>query len=115
MAFKPELILRFGLVFVFLYAGIAGLVNPDSWIGFVPDIVEIFISRDLFLTIFSIAEILLGLWLIFGKQKFYPSLVSSVFLAAITLPNLGSLEIIFRDIGLFFAAIALTMINSKIR
>ena len=58
--------LRVGLAFVFLYAGIAALGNPDAWSGSFP------------------------LWL-----------------TGVIVFNLGALDIVFRDVGLFFAALAL--------
>lgn len=110
---KPEFILRLGIAFTFLYAGISSLLSPLSWIGFVPDFVEFLLSKELFLILYSISEIILGIWLLSKWKVFYSSLISSILLLAITLPNITAMDIIFRDIGLFLAAVSLTLLNKK--
>ena len=99
--------LRWGLAFVFFYAAIAGLVNPDNWIGYMPGfLVSIFPAR-LLLTAFSFYEIVLAALLFIGWKIRYASLLATITLAAITILNLGVFEVIFRDVGLAFSALAL--------
>src|SRR3989344_3149457 len=103
---KPEFILRLGIAFTFIYAGISSLISPSSWVGFIPNFTEIIISKELFLILYSVVEIILGIWLLSKWKVFYSSLISAVLLLIITLPNIGAMDIIFRDIGLFLAAVS---------
>jgi len=48
-----------------------------------------------------------------GKKTYYVAVVSSVILAGIVLTNLGAMIIIFRDVGLFFASVALAVLSKK--
>lgn len=105
--------LRIGLAIVFLYAGIAAFLSPDSWVGFVPGFVSNVINSYYFLHIHSIFNVLLALWLISNKKTFYASIMSSCALIAIIVFNYTALDIVFRDISILFAAIALSIISYK--
>ncbi len=100
-------ILRWGLAFVFFYAGIAALLNPPSWIGYLPG----FLARAAFsarlLAGFAVYEIVLAAWLFTGRKAAWSSLFAAVTLAAIVVFSAGGVDITFRDVGLAFAALAL--------
>ena len=106
---KAQLFLRLGLAFVFIYVAISAYLNPTNWIGFIPDFV--IISKSSFLIIHSIFNLALGLWLLSNKKIFYASIVSAIALFSITIFNLGAMDIVFRDIGLLLAAIALAYLS----
>ena len=106
-------LLRAGLCVVFLYAGIAALVNPENWIGFVPQWVNIFISRDIFLIMHGITDIVIGLWLISDFKPFWAGLIASLSLSSIIFVNFTQLEIIFRDVAILSAALALMALSYK--
>ena len=115
--FKGHILVRFGLAFSFLYAGIGGFVRPENWIGWFP-----VWARDLFpwgdgalLAVFGVFEILLGLWLISGAKLFWSSLVAGVLLIGISIFNFGSMDIIFRDIALALAAFGLAVLSREKR
>lgn len=105
--------LRLAVAIPFLYAAIAALLQPDSWIGFIPSWVQSLIPGSLMLLGFSIYQLGLSLWLLSGKKALYSAILSAVTLAAITLPNLTVLDIVFRDIGLLLAAVALAVLSYK--
>lgn len=65
------------------------------------------------LFIFSILEIILAVWLLTGWKLFYSAILSFVVLIAISLTNLGILDITFRDIGLALAALSLALLAKK--
>ena len=102
-----SLILRIGLAFTFIYVAISSFINPTSWLGFFPK----FLQKEIILTIFSIYEIFIGLWLITNKKIFYASILSSITLFGIIIFNLGAMDIIFRDVAILFAAIALAILS----
>jgi len=104
-----SLILRVGLAFVFIYVGIASFINPQNWIGFLPDIG----TRETLLVVFSIYELILGIWLLSNRKIFYASILSVVTLSAIIIFNLGAFDIVFRDIAILAMAIALAFISKE--
>jgi uncharacterized membrane protein YphA (DoxX/SURF4 family) len=109
--FYISLFLRIGLAIGFVYAAISSLLNPTNWIGFVPDFVEILISKELFLTLYSVFEIVLGLFLILNYKTFYVSIVSTATLFFITIGNLSAFDIVFRDVAILFMSVALNVLS----
>ncbi|MBI4151359.1 hypothetical protein HY496_00170 [Candidatus Woesearchaeota archaeon] len=105
--------LRTGLAVVFLYAGISTLLNSSAWIGFVPHWLGVVIPREVFLFVHGLFDICIGIWLMSGKKQFYSSLFASLSLASIVIFNIGVLDIVFRDIALLFAAVALMVFSFK--
>ena len=105
-------LLRSGLAIVFLYAGISSFLNPTSWIGFVPNFIELIIPKEIFLIIFSAYEILLGTGLLFDYKTFTLAILSSVTLFLILFVNIMNLEILFRDIAILFMALALIALEN---
>ncbi len=115
---KPELasfLLRLGLALMFLYAAIASFYNPESWIGFMPQFLRSLLPQAVLLGGFSIYELALSAWLLSNRKAFYSSMLAALTLLGIVIFNFGALEIIFRDIGLFLAAISLMLLEWKNR
>jgi len=104
---SPAFLLRLGLTFTFLYAGISSLLNPSDWIWYIPKFVESFVPASFALSSFSVVEIILALWLITGKYLKYSALATTLVLASITLASLNVFQVTFRDVGLTLAAFAL--------
>ncbi len=100
-------ILRWGLAFVFFYAAIASLRHPEVWAAYLPQFMTNVVPAQLLLTGFSIYELVLAVWLFFGRKLVWSSGLAAITLALITLVNLNILDITFRDIGLAMAALAL--------
>lgn len=109
----PVFFLRFGLAFVFLYAGAMAFLHPLDWIGFLPHWLKgiIPLSDQNILSVFSFSELFLGVMLLLGIQMFFVSVLSSLMLLGIVVFNWGALDILFRDVGLFFAALALVFLS----
>ena len=108
-------LLRVGVATVLLYAASASLIDPNSWIGFLPGWMRTMMPPKILLTAFSIYEILLALWLLSGKRTFEASLLAALTLFAITITNFRILEIVFRDIAIMFGALALAALTKKPR
>lgn len=104
--------LRVGLGVVLLYAATSSFLNPLSWAGFFPLWLRNIISETSFLYTFSVYEIILALWLFSSWKAFHAALLSALTMLAIIISNLGSLDIIFRDVGLLFMAVALAILHS---
>lgn len=102
-----HIFLRLGLAFTFLYAAFAALIEPASWVGFYPEFLRNLLSETFLVYGFSAYEILIALWLLSGKKTLSAAALSAITLAGIVVFNFGALDIVFRDVGLFFAALAL--------
>ena len=113
MKYDASFFLRLGLAFAFIYAAASAFFDPEAWIGYIPDLVGNSITKGYFLLVHDIVGISLGLWLLSGKKTFYAAVAASVLLAGIVLTNLAAFVLIFRDVGLFFAAVALALLSKK--
>ncbi len=106
------ILLKLSVAFPFLYAAIAGFITPDNWIGYFPHFVQdIFPNQNLLLDIFGAVQIIVALWILFGKEILIPSILATLMLLGIIVFNLNVMDIMFRDIGLMFAALALAIYN----
>ncbi len=103
-----SILLRYGLGIVFVYAGIAAFFNPENWIGFVPDFLD-----GVFLMIFSTYEILLGLGLFANFKTYHLSILSSLTLLAIIISNISLLDLLFRDVAIFFMSLSLLVLSHR--
>jgi uncharacterized membrane protein YphA (DoxX/SURF4 family) len=106
-------LLRLGLAGAFLYVAVASWLDPFSWIGFFPQFLRDLMPAQTLLTLFSVYEIVLGLWLLLGKQLFYAGLLSAATLIGIVVFNLGAMDILFRDVSLSLAALALAALSNN--
>ena len=102
-------LLRLALAFVFAYAAISALVNPGFWLGFIPPFVPATLAKPS-LDVFSFVQLVLAAWLLWGKWLRYAAGLSCLLLTALTLTNLSSLIITFRDVGLILAAASLALL-----
>lgn len=105
--------LRLALASVFLYAAIASFLTPDNWIGFLPQWLKSIIPGITLLFAFSAYEIILSLWLLSGKKIVYASTLAAITLFLIIIANISQLDILFRDIAIFFSAIALIFLDKE--
>ena len=104
--------LRAGLAFAFLYPAIASLIAPSDWIGFSPHAVREIFGAERFLFFFSFVEILIGVGILFLHRPLVPAIAAIGVLSAVLSFNLGSLDLVFRDVsmlGMAAALIALTV------
>jgi len=113
MRFDASLFLRLGLAFAFIYVAVSAFLNPDAWIGFIPGFLGSILSRDYILYAHETVNLILGIWLLSGWKTFWAAVIAALSLAAIVLGNLGAFIIVFRDVGLFFAAVALAVLTKK--
>lgn len=104
-----EILLRIGLAFAFLYPPIAAYFDPLAWIGYFPQfLLDIAGTGDIFiLHTFGAIEILIALWLLWGKYLFYPSVAAAILLTGIILFNFPQMDVLFRDVSILTMAVAL--------
>lgn len=107
------ILLRISIASVFLYAAVGATLQPDNWIGYIPLAVNALIPAKQALLGFSLFQVVLCLWILSGWKAVYAGAVASLTLIAIIVANLSGLDVVFRDIAIFFAALALTVANYK--
>lgn len=105
------IILRLGLVAVFAYAALDAFKDPNAWVSYVPAFSNKFIAAKTALDLISVTQLVLVLWLLWGKYLRYASLVAIAFLAGLLVFNLDTFLITFRDLGLIAAAGALFFLS----
>lgn len=109
----PELLLRVALAVSFVYPALHALTDPYAWIGYFPPILLSAAGEHtiLMLHAWGAIEVLLVLWVLFGKKVFVPSAVMAFALFAVVVANPGQFPILFRDISIALAAIALAWMH----
>jgi hypothetical protein len=107
----PDILLRLGLAFAFLYPAIDAWFNPFTWLGYVPSFAYILWpwSHLVFLHLFGAAEILLALWVLSGWKIGVPSALMGFLLLLIVVVNPNQFEVVFRDLAIAAAAFALAL------
>jgi hypothetical protein len=100
-------LLRIGVASAFFYPPVAAYLNPDNWIWFVPDFVALFISKELFLNLFGIVELIIAFGLLFLKNPTIPALAASGLLVSIIVLDWQAFDVVFRDIAILLSALAI--------
>lgn len=108
-----NLVLRMGVAFAFLYPPINALSNPESWLGYFPQFTRGIVADDVLLHAFGVVEVIIALWILSGKKIFWPSVAATLMLVGIVAFNLNSFEVVFRDLSIAAAAIALAILSCE--
>jgi hypothetical protein len=108
-----ECVLRIAIALSFLYPPLAALTDPYSWSGYFPSFLTAILGTNtlLFLHAFGIVEVAIALWVLFGKRILIPSILAALMLLAIVGFNLAQFPILFRDISIALAALALAFMH----
>lgn len=103
---KPSEILRYGLGLVFLYAALLMWIQPEAWIGFVPNWLAKIVERHMFISIHSIFELIMAVLLLANKWVRWAALFA--FLDFLSIVIFYGVDLVtFRDIGLMLSSLAL--------
>src|SRR5579884_316592 len=76
-------LLALGLAFVFAYAGVESLRNPNGWIGYIPSALTHVAAATTVLKITAVVEIVLAVWLATLRWVKYAAVVAALMLAGI--------------------------------
>jgi uncharacterized membrane protein YphA (DoxX/SURF4 family) len=111
-----DIVLRVGVAFAFLYPPYAALGDPTGWLGYFPRFVLDFgasvgLSNLVMLHAFGVIEVVIALWLLSGKKIFYPAALAALMLAAIVIFDFRDFEVVFRDLSIAAAALALALMH----
>lgn len=109
----PELLLRVGVAFSFLYPPVSALFDPYAWIGYFPP----FLTQGLgewelvLLHLFGVVEVAIALWILFGRNIWIPSTAATLMLVAIVVLNLSQFDVLFRDLSIALMSAALMYLH----
>lgn len=107
-----DLTLRLGVAFAFLYPPISAFFDPFAWIGYFPPfILDLPVEPKLILNAFGVFQIVIALWILFGKNIVIPSALAALSLLSIVLFNIPQMDVLFRDLSIATMAIALAIFN----
>jgi len=119
-----EALLRIALAFAFLYPAIDAFFDPTTWLGYFPTFVTSAFhliaiplkwSDVVLLHSFGLFEIVLAVWVLFGRRVRIPAIIMAIMLFAIVGFNLdpSNFSVLFRDISIAFAALALAFTRRR--
>ena len=106
---SATLFLRIGVAFAFLYPAIDSFVQPYSWIDYLPQFLNGILPDVEMLRVFAVFEFVLALWILSGKRILVPSLLAALTLIAIVALNVAEFQLLFRDLSIAAAALALAV------
>lgn len=104
-----DFLLRLGVAFSFLFPPVNAFLDPYAWVGYFPAFIPDAMPEMVLLHVFGLIEVIIGLWLLSGRKIFIPSVAATALLALIVLFNLGDFQVLFRDVSIAFAALALAI------
>lgn len=109
-----DIVLRIGVAFALLYPPYAALGDPTSWLSYFPHFVldftrSIGLADLVVLYSFGVIEIIIALWILSGKKIVYPATAAVLMLVTIVVFDFRDFEILFRDVSIATAALALML------
>lgn len=108
MSIASQWLLRIAAAIAFVYPPLHALSTPDSWIGYFPQfLLNSGIEPMLLLHGFGIIEIGIAVWVLSGWHIEWPATVAALMLAAIVVFNGSQFEVLFRDVSIALACLAL--------
>src|SRR3989338_10186174 len=105
--------LRVALAIPFLFVAIDATLQPEAWVGFIPSLVRDILPASLVLGVHALVDFTLAVWLLSGWRTKEAAIFSGLNLFTIIVVNITVLEIVFRDVGLLLAAVALGALQYK--
>lgn len=107
------LYLRLGLIFVFVYVPVASYLDPGAYYHYLPNWVTSLVPPTIALDLLGVFELTLSAWLIWGRWLFVPSLLAAAALLGIIAFNMSSFSVVFRNVTIIFAALALASLSRQ--
>ncbi len=110
----PTWLLRAGLAFAFLYAASASFLDPTTFARYFPSILPATWAAEL-LPVFAVFEVVLAGLLLTSRYTYVASLVAAATLVGIVVANPDAFEVLFRNVAIACAALALALLNRQER
>ena len=102
-------LLRIAIAFFFLYPAVSGFFYPDTWIGYFPQMLAGMASSTAVVGVWGVIEVILALWMLFGKNIKIPSLITGILAVGIVIANPSQMDVIFRDLALAAVSFSLAV------
>lgn len=104
-----------GLAFVFIYAAVSAMMNPAAYRSFLPGFLDEAPSwvAEGALRSFGLVEVAVALGVLTRRYRYLASLVAAVTLVAIIAVNLNAFDILFRNVAIALAALALADLSQR--
>lgn len=107
--------LRAGLAVVLLYASISAVLDPYSWVGFFPVWLRN-TTQDNFLVIaHAVFSTALAVWLLSGRAVRMAATIMALWVITVLSLNFLQIGVVFRDVAIFFSALALIALHTPRR
>ncbi len=110
-----SMILRVALAFAFIFPAVNALFDPSAWIGYFPPFVHGIVPDEVLLHAFGAIEVIFALWVLSGWKIAFPALTMAAMLVAIVAFNPSQFQILFRDLSIAVAAVALALMQGPPR
>lgn len=108
MGIAAQWLLRIAVAIAFVYPPLHALSNPDSWVGYFPPfLLNSGIPAEVLLHGFGLIELVIAGWILSGWRIEWPATLAALMLGAIVLFNGAQFEILFRDLSIALASLAL--------
>lgn len=107
----PSLFIRLGMAFVFTFAAVSMSLSPESYANYLPTFTRGILPAAVMLHIFGAFEVLLSLWLLSGKWLLVSSGLATLTIFSLTIVNLDSFPVLFRNVSIFFSGLALVAMH----
>lgn len=110
-----EHLLRIAIAFALLYPPLSALGTPALWIGYIPAWLSNIspLSDFALLHVFGLIEGVLALWILCARNIHIPAGIAAGMLLFITFTNLNQFSVLFRDVSLALAALALAFLPTQ--
>jgi uncharacterized membrane protein YphA (DoxX/SURF4 family) len=100
-------LVRIAMALVFLWFGVSQVLDPASWLGYLPSWASVFpVSANTFILIAGISQSIIGFGLLLGLFTRWMAILGVLHLVPIIL-SVGYNEIMIRDLGLLLATISI--------
>ena len=109
-----SVLIRAGLALTFFYAAYSALTKPELWIDYVPHFLTVFLPAKLLLDGLSIFQLVLAVWLLWGRYLWVSAGLAASMLIGIVVFNPSLFVITFRDLGLGLAALGLVTLDAPV-
>jgi len=106
-----DILLRFGVAFAFLFPAVNALFDPVSWFAYFPSYLRGLAPEPVLLHGFGLLEVIVALWILSGKNIFWPCMAATLILLVIILTSFGDFQVLFRDLSIAAAALALGLMH----
>jgi hypothetical protein len=110
----PSWLLRGGLAFAFLYAAGASFLHPTTFARYFPSFLPATWASEL-LPVFAGFEVVLAALLMTSRFTYVASLLAAATLVGIVVANPDAFAVLFRNVAIACAALALALLNRQER